>query len=96
MDSQHVLALLKDAFDNANTVHYMSEVFSHLQTWATRDGELAYVRFQMQPWYRDLEVHLAELMMPMERSQLEGQPAPRGPRMNKLLDAMKVGKADCR
>jgi hypothetical protein len=82
------LSQLTDIFAKAHSPHDMDVVFSHSQTWMQRDNKAGFIRFRMTPWYHDLEVQLLTWMLTMPNVKMEGQPAPRGPRMISLNEAI--------
>jgi hypothetical protein len=82
------LLQLTDVFAKAHSPHDMDVVFSHSQTWMQRDNKAGFIRFRMTPWYHDLEVQLLTWILTMPNVKMEGQPAPRGPRMISLNEAI--------
>ena len=82
------LQQLQDVFAKATSPHDMDMIFSHSQTWMQRDKKAGIIRFKMTPWYHDLEVQLLTWMLTMPNVRMEGQPAPRGPRMISLSEVI--------
>mgnify|MGYP000591741804 CR=1 FL=1 len=82
------LQQLQDVFAKAIAPHDMDMIFSHSQTWMQRDNKAGFIRFKMTPWYHDLEVQLLTWMLKMPNVRMEGQPAPRGPRMISLNEVI--------
>jgi hypothetical protein len=83
-------AQITDIFDKAKDHHYMDKVFSHSQAWIAKDKTKAFVRFKFQPWYGHCELFMVYLLTGPEskHSKIEGQAAPRGPRMLELEELM--------
>ena len=84
---------LKEIFDKAKEHHFMDKIFSHSQAWVTHDKKKAYIRFKLQPWYRDVELLFAFILTNPGTAgnavgKIEGQPAPRGPRLMELENTM--------
>jgi hypothetical protein len=89
------LTQLQAIFTNANSPHDMEVVFSHSQTWMQRDSKAGFIRFKMTPWYHDLEVQLIAWMPAMPNVRMEGQSAPREPRMisqSEVIDKANVSR----
>jgi hypothetical protein len=89
------LEQLVDVFAKAKSPHDMNVVFAHSQTWMQRDNRAGFIRLKMTPWYRDLEVQLITWILSMPNVKMEGQPAPRGPRMialNEVIDKANVNR----
>jgi hypothetical protein len=89
------LEQLTDVFAKAKSPHDMDVVFSHSQTWMQRDNRAGFIRLKMTPWYRELEVQLLTWMLSMPNVKMEGQPAPRGPRMiglNEVIDKSNINR----
>jgi hypothetical protein len=82
------LTLLTTIFEKASSAHDMDVIFSHSQTWMQRDNKGGFIRFKMTPAYYELEVQLTAWMLTMPNVRMEGQPAPRGPRMISLNETM--------
>jgi hypothetical protein len=79
------LQQLANIFAKAQSPHDMDVVFSHSQTWMQR----------MTPAYHELEVQLINWMLTMPNVRMEGQPAPRGPRMvalNETIDKSNINR----
>jgi hypothetical protein len=79
---------LADVFKKANNVHFMDQVFSHSQTWITKDKKNAYLRFKMQPWYSNLEIQFIEFLKAGGPATIKGQAAPRGVRVIEVEELM--------
>ena len=82
------LTLLTNIFETAKSAHDMDVIFSHSQTWMQRDNKGGFIRFKMTPAYFELEIQLTAWMLTMPNVRMEGQPAPRGPRMISLNETM--------
>jgi hypothetical protein len=89
------LQQLTAIFAKAQSPHDMDVVFSHSQTWMQRDAKGGFIRFKMTPAYHELEVQLINLLLTMPNVRMEGQPAPRGPRMvalNETIDKSNINR----
>jgi hypothetical protein len=82
------LLQLTSIFARAQSPHDMDVVFSHSQTWMQRDAKGGFIRFKMTPSYHELEVQLTNWLLTMPNVRMEGQPAPRGPRMIALSETI--------
>ncbi len=83
-------AQITDMFDKAKDHHYMDKVFSHSQAWITNAKNKAFARFKFQPWYGQCEPFMVFLLTgpDSKNSKIEGQAAPRGPRLLELEELM--------
>ena len=79
---------LTEIFNSAKDVHYMDQVFTHSQTWVGKDKQCAFLKFKMQPWYKELEEAFIQFVRNGGQTILKGQSAPRGPRMIELEEVM--------
>jgi hypothetical protein len=89
------LTQLTTIFAKATSAHDMDVIFSHSQTWMQRDNKAGFIRFKMTPGYHELEVQLTAWMLTMPNVRMEGQPAPRGPRMislNETVDKANINR----
>jgi hypothetical protein len=89
------LLQLTSIFARAQSPHDMDVVFSHSQTWMQRDAKGGFIRFKMTPSYHELEVQLTNWLLTMPNVRMEGQPAPRGPRMialNETIDKSNINR----
>jgi hypothetical protein len=85
-------AQITEIFDQAKDHHFMDKVFSHSQAWITNDKQKAFIRFKFQPWYRECELFMVYVLTGTgqghQKCRIEGQAAPRGPRIIDLEDTM--------
>ena len=85
-------AQITEIFDQAKDDHFMDKVFSHTQAWITNDKQKAFIRFKFQPWYRECELFMVYVLtgtgQGYQKCRIEGQAAPRGPRIIDLEDTM--------
>ena len=79
---------LQTIFTKATSAHDMDVIFSHSQTWMQKDNKAGFICFKMTPGYHELEVQITAWMLTMPNVRMEGQPAPRGPRMISLSETI--------
>ncbi len=80
----------KRIVDTATNVHAMSSVFSHSQTWITKDGKSAFIKYKFHPWFQQIEIWLTRQLIAGPDYELVGQPAPMGPRMRAANEALGI------
>ncbi len=80
----------KRIVDTATNVHAMSSVFSHSQTWITKDGKSAFMKYKFHPWFRDIEDWITRQLISAPDYELIAQPAPMGPRMRAANEALGI------
>ena len=56
----------------------MDQVFTHSQTWVGKDKKLAFIRFKMHPWFKELEEAFVQFLKRGGQAIIKGQSAPRG------------------